>query len=166
MYFMGRSGPAPLRQHKEIFMPLLFISRERLIRFQKCLKFIYVPEKTISSAWSNVCSITRLECMRISQHIFWKWPFRMSNDGGRNITLHLTHIHEPRGGVTGFISLLYAPNGWCWTNIWLQVLHRLEERLGQLLWHRSSGGHHFHQRPAGPREHRPAQRLRRSNQAK
>lgn len=109
MNFTGRSGSASLRQQTEIFMPLLFISRERLICFQKCLKFIYAPKKTISSAWSNVCSITRLECMRISQHIFWKWPFRMSNDGGHNITLHLTHIHEPRGGVTGVYFSALCP---------------------------------------------------------
>lgn len=46
----------------------------------------------------------------------------------------------------------------CWavlTNIPFQVLHRLEKRPGQLLWHRSSGGDHFHQRAPGQGEHRP-----------
>lgn len=41
------------------------------------------------------------------------------------------------------------------TNISFQVLHRLEKRPGQLLWHRSSGGDHFHQRAPGQGEHRP-----------
>lgn len=58
------------------------------------------------------CPISGLECKCDPQHIFWKWPIRMSNEDYDNILLHLTHTHEPKGRKKNhsFNSLVYGGN--------------------------------------------------------
>lgn len=111
MYFWERTTYPLFSDTRPTFcMPLLFIGRERLIRFQQCLKSIYAPKKSVCSARPPyTCPVSRLERICDSQHIFWKWPFRMSNEGYDNIILHLTHLHEPSGKITVlYFSGLYS----------------------------------------------------------
>lgn len=60
-------------------------------REEKKKRLLSVGQSTCAPLgdWKSICD---------PQHIFWKWPFRMSNEGYANIILHLTHIHEPGGG--------------------------------------------------------------------
>lgn len=104
--------------------------RMNLCFLEKCL---------LSMAEANVCPITGLGCIFRPQHFFRKWPIRMSNGG------HSTCSHTRAWiGIHCGLILFSMTHINVTQQTSFQVLHRLEERPGQLLWHRPGRGNHLH----------------------
>lgn len=165
MYFLGvgeDAVPSVLTHRTNIFFfyaTLLFLCRERLIRPQRRLKihlcscgakkkkkkkcWLSVPpflDRNLHAILSTFAGNDHSEwVMTLMTTLYYTQLVYMSPEG-RNKPVYLNSLFLCRAVLT---------------NVSFQVLHRLEKRPGQLLWHRSSGGDHFHQRAPGQGEHRP-----------
>lgn len=141
------------------YATLLFLGRERLIRPQRHLK-IHLCSCGKKKTTKKNCRLSVPPFLDRNLHAILS-TFAGNDHSEWVMTLMTTLYYtqlvymSPEGrNKPAYLNALLL----CWallTNISFQVLHRLEKRPGQLLWHRSSGGDHFHQRAPGQGEHRP-----------